>query len=65
VLQGSDLIAFGGPEEVIRVARLYAQCGYTDYLAIMNFGGLSHGPVLRSMETMARHVLPAFKREGS
>ena len=31
-----------------------------DFLAITNFGGLAHGRVLRSMELMARHVLPAF-----
>jgi alkanesulfonate monooxygenase SsuD/methylene tetrahydromethanopterin reductase-like flavin-dependent oxidoreductase (luciferase family) len=61
-LLASDLIAFGPPEDVIRVARRYAQCGYTDYLAIMNFGGLSQATVLRSMEAMARHVLPAFTR---
>jgi hypothetical protein len=30
----------------------------------MNFGGLPHERVLRSMELMARHVFPAFGREG-
>jgi hypothetical protein len=30
-------------------------------LAIMNFGGLAHARVPRSMELMARHVLPAFR----
>ena len=57
-----SLIAFGSPEDVIRVARLYQEAGYTDYLAIMNFGGLPQARVLRSMELMARHVLPAFHR---
>ena len=33
----------------------------TDFLAITNFGGLAHARVLRSMELMARHVLPAFR----
>ncbi len=56
------LIAFGGPEDVIRVARQYERAGLTDFLAITNFGGLAHGRVLRSMELMARHVLPAFHR---
>ncbi len=59
-LVDKNLIAFGSPEDVVRVARLYEQCGYTDYLAIMNFGGLPQAKVLRSMEMMARHVLPAF-----
>jgi len=56
-----DLIAFGGPEDVIRVARAYERAGFTDFLAIMNFGGLAHERVLRSMELMARHVLAAFR----
>ena len=32
--------------------------GRTHFLAIANFGGLPHKRVLRSMEPMARHVLP-------
>lgn len=56
-----DLIAFGSPEDVIRVARRYEAAGFTDYLAIVNFGGLDHARVLASMERLARHVLPAFR----
>lgn len=56
-----NLIAFGSPEDVVRVARLYEQAGLTDFLAITNFGGLAHAKVLRSMELMAKHVLPAFR----
>lgn len=55
-----DLIAFGGPEDLIRIARRYESLGLTHFLAIMNFGGLDHARVLRSMERMAKHVLPAF-----
>jgi hypothetical protein len=55
-----NVIAFGSPEDVVRVARLYEQAGLTDFLAITNFGGLAHARVLRSMELMAKHVLPAF-----
>jgi alkanesulfonate monooxygenase SsuD/methylene tetrahydromethanopterin reductase-like flavin-dependent oxidoreductase (luciferase family) len=53
-----DLIAVGDPAEIVRVARRYAEAGLTDFLAITNFGGLPHKPVMRSMELMARHVLP-------
>jgi alkanesulfonate monooxygenase SsuD/methylene tetrahydromethanopterin reductase-like flavin-dependent oxidoreductase (luciferase family) len=56
-----NLVACGSPEDVIRVARVYEQAGLTDFLAIMNFGGLSHDRVLRSMQLMASHVLPAFR----
>jgi alkanesulfonate monooxygenase SsuD/methylene tetrahydromethanopterin reductase-like flavin-dependent oxidoreductase (luciferase family) len=56
-----NLVACGSPEDVIRVARVYEQAGLTDFLAIMNFGGLPHDRVLRSMQLMAKHVLPAFR----
>lgn len=61
LLVDRQLIAFGSPDDVIRVARAYEQAGLTDFLAITNFGGLEHARVLRSMELMARHVLPAFR----
>jgi alkanesulfonate monooxygenase SsuD/methylene tetrahydromethanopterin reductase-like flavin-dependent oxidoreductase (luciferase family) len=53
-----DVVAFGDPDEIVRVARRYAAAGFTDFLAIANFGGLPHERVLRSMDLMARHVLP-------
>ena len=55
-----DLIAYGSPEDIARVARRYAEAGLTHFLAISNFGGLEHRRVLRSMESIAKHVLPKF-----
>jgi len=55
-----NVVAFGDPEEITRVARLYESAGFTHFLAIPNFGGLPHTQVLRSLELMARHVLPRF-----
>lgn len=55
-----DVVAFGDPDEITRVARRYAEAGFTHFLAIPNFGGLPHKQVLRSLELMARHVLPRF-----
>ena len=55
-----DVVAFGDPEEIARVARRYEAAGLTHLLAIANFGGLPHKQVLRSLELMARHVLPRF-----
>ena len=54
------MVAFGDPDEIVRVARLYEEAGFTNLLAISNFGGLPHKRVLRSMELLARHVLPRF-----
>jgi len=60
VLVQQNVVAFGDPEEIVRVARLYEAAGFTHFLAIPNFGGLPHKQVLRSMELMARQVLPRF-----
>lgn len=61
LLVEKHLLAFGSPADVIRVARRYEQAGLTDFLAITNFGGLAHAKVLRSMELVAKHVLPVFR----
>jgi hypothetical protein len=56
-----DVVAFGDPDEITRVTLLYERAGFTDFLAIPNFGGLPHKRVLRSMELMAKQVLPRFR----
>lgn len=55
-----DLIAYGSPDDIVRIARRYADAGLTHFLAIANFGGIEHRRVLRSMEFLAKHVLPKF-----
>jgi alkanesulfonate monooxygenase SsuD/methylene tetrahydromethanopterin reductase-like flavin-dependent oxidoreductase (luciferase family) len=65
VLVDKSLVAFGDPAHIVRVAREYEAAGLTHFLAIMNFGGLPHEKVLRSMELMAREVLPAFSAVAS
>lgn len=60
-----DVVAFGDPDEILRVARRYERAGFTHFLAIPNFGGLPHKQVLRSLELMARHVLPRLGRAGA
>jgi alkanesulfonate monooxygenase SsuD/methylene tetrahydromethanopterin reductase-like flavin-dependent oxidoreductase (luciferase family) len=55
-----NLVAFGDPNEIVRAASLYESAGMTHYLVMNNFGGLDHRLVLRSMERIARHVVPKF-----
>jgi natural product biosynthesis luciferase-like monooxygenase protein len=59
-LIAEDVVAFGDPDEIVRVARLYERAGFTHFLAIANFGGLPHRRVLRSLGLLAKHVLPRF-----
>ena len=59
-IREKDLVAFGSPDEIIRVAKKYEQAGLTHFLSIMNFGGMPHKKVLQSMRLMAKEVFPAF-----
>ena len=59
-----EVVAFGDPDEITRVALLYERAGFTHFLAIPNFGGLPHKRVIRSMELMAKQVLPRFHPAG-
>jgi alkanesulfonate monooxygenase SsuD/methylene tetrahydromethanopterin reductase-like flavin-dependent oxidoreductase (luciferase family) len=64
-LVDKDLVAYGSPDDIARVAQRYADAGLTHFLAIANFGGLAHARVLRSMELIATHVLPRFATSAS
>lgn len=52
-----DLVAFGDPNEVLRVANQYRKAGLTNFLAINNFGGMPHKQVIKSMELIAKGVM--------
>ena len=53
-----NLLAIGDPAEILRVARLYERAGLTDFLMLMNFGGMPHEQVLESMRLIATEVIP-------
>lgn len=63
LLVEKNLVAFGDPEKIIQVARRYQQAGLTHMMAMMNFGGMDHRNVLRSMEMLAKEVLPVISKE--
>lgn len=51
----------GIPEDVINRLKKYEDAGCDQIMMLMNFGGLPHEQVLRSMELVAEKVMPAFK----
>lgn len=63
-LQEKELIIVGGPECCIRLIKCLESWGARRLLAILNDGGLPHDLVLRSMERLARMVMPAFTNVG-
>ncbi len=62
VLQEKELIACGSAEAVTKVLRNYERAGFNMFLNIMDFGGMDHRAVMKSIERFGRDVLPAFKQ---
>jgi alkanesulfonate monooxygenase SsuD/methylene tetrahydromethanopterin reductase-like flavin-dependent oxidoreductase (luciferase family) len=62
VLQEKKLIACGDAETVTGVLRDYERAGFNLFLNIMDFGGMEHGAVMKSIERLGREVLAAFQR---
>lgn len=57
VLIEKDLVAFGDPDEILRVMNRYEEAGMTHMMAITNFGGMPQEKVIHSMKLMADGVL--------
>jgi len=62
VLEEKKLIACGAPDKVAAVLRDYERAGFNLFLAIVDFGGMDHRAVMKSIERLGREVLPAFHR---
>jgi alkanesulfonate monooxygenase SsuD/methylene tetrahydromethanopterin reductase-like flavin-dependent oxidoreductase (luciferase family) len=58
-----DIAIFGSPEECIeRILELQDETGFDGFSGLMNFGGLEHNKVMRSMELFAERVIPVLKK---
>lgn len=55
-----ELIIIGGPQRCIRLIQQLERWGVRRLLAIFNYGGMPSQLVTRSMERLAREVMPAF-----
>jgi len=56
-----ETLAFGSPDTVARHIEHMRSLGVGQVLCWMNFGGLPHDKVRRSMELFAREVMPRFR----
>jgi alkanesulfonate monooxygenase SsuD/methylene tetrahydromethanopterin reductase-like flavin-dependent oxidoreductase (luciferase family) len=57
----AETLAFGSPDTVARHIAEMRELGVGQVMCWMNFGGLSHDRVRRSMELFAREVMPRFR----
>jgi len=52
------IIAVGTPAEILKLFRTYREMGVDQMLTWVQFGGLEHSKIIRSMELIGKHVLP-------
>ena len=60
-LRDREQALIGSPKDVIEMIKKYQAAGCDHIMMLMNFGGLPHEKVLKSMELIAKEVMPAFK----
>ncbi|MEB3100071.1 hypothetical protein [Ferviditalea candida] len=62
LVESGNVIA-GSPEDVANeIQRQRGEIGSEHLMCIVNFGNLTHGQTIRSMELFAREVMPRFDR---
>lgn len=62
-LRDREQVLIGSPTDVIDMLRKYQEAGCDHIMMLMNFGGLPHERVLKSLELIAKEVMPAFQQE--
>ncbi|BAQ08580.1 luciferase like protein [Bacillus sp. OxB-1] len=61
-LDAKEQLLIGTPEEVIERLRKYQDAGCEHIMMLMNFGGIPHEEVKKSMRLIAEKVMPAFDK---
>jgi natural product biosynthesis luciferase-like monooxygenase protein len=56
-------VIFGNPDQFLERIGNYEAMGATHISLIVNFGGMPHAEIMRSLERVVMHVLPHLKRE--
>lgn len=60
-----DMVIVGTPDECLEKLLRYEAIGVDQLLCYVNFGYLPHEAVMRSIELLGTHVIPALKKRGS
>lgn len=61
-LQAREQVIIGTPEDCVARIKQYQAAGVNHLMCMMNYGGLPHEQVKKSMELFAKEVIPAFER---
>jgi alkanesulfonate monooxygenase SsuD/methylene tetrahydromethanopterin reductase-like flavin-dependent oxidoreductase (luciferase family) len=52
------LIAVGDPDDILKLFKTYEELGVDQIMTWVQFGGLSHEKIMKSMRLLSEHVLP-------
>ena len=61
-LVGMNAVIAGDPDQCIEMAKKYEEAGVDILLCMVQPGGIPHEDVVRSIELLGEHVLPAFRK---
>jgi alkanesulfonate monooxygenase SsuD/methylene tetrahydromethanopterin reductase-like flavin-dependent oxidoreductase (luciferase family) len=62
VMDQGDALMFGSPERCVqRIKNIKQGLGLSDMLFEVNFGGMTHEKVMKSLERFAKYVLPQVR----
>ncbi|MBO0732448.1 MAG: LLM class flavin-dependent oxidoreductase, partial [Acidimicrobiaceae bacterium] len=62
--QQEDMIIVGTAEECLRKILRYEEAGVDQLLCYVQFGDLPHDKIMRSLELLAKHVIPRLEERG-
>lgn len=60
-----DMVIVGTPDECLEKLIRYEEAGVDQLLCYLNFGYLPHEAVMKSIELLGKHVIPALRKRGS
>ncbi|WP_144460724.1 LLM class flavin-dependent oxidoreductase [Siminovitchia fortis] len=61
-LEAREQLLIGTPDDVIKRIKKYEAAGCNHIMMLMNFGGLPHKEVMKSLKLVANEVMPAFNK---
>ena len=62
--QDEDMIIVGTPEECLAKILRYESVGVDELLCYVQFGDLPHDKVMRTLELLAKEVMPKLEERG-
>ena len=57
-----NMVVVGDPDTILRKLESYEEIDVDNLICLMQFGGLKHPDILKSIELMGKYVIPELKK---